>query len=78
MDKYKLLERIKNNPHSTNFNDFVKCIEKFGFVFVSQVGSHKKYIREGIPEFVDIQNKKGKAKHYQIKQFVKLVNKYNL
>ena len=71
-----MLEKIKNNPHSTNFNDFVKCITKFGFVFISQKGSHKKFRKDKL-EMI-IQKKGNKAKAYQIKQFSDLVIKYNL
>ncbi len=81
MDKYKLLEKIKNNPHSTNFNDFVKCIEKFGFEKIQRKTSgshHHKYFNDTINEILNIQPVKGKAKDYQIKQFVEIVEKFNL
>ena len=59
MDKYKLLEKIKNNLYNTNFNDFVKCIGKFGFTLDRQKGtSHILYKKEGITENVNIQNHK--------------------
>jgi hypothetical protein len=32
----------------------------------------------GIPEIVNIQNDNGKAKSYQVKQFLSLIEKYNL
>jgi predicted RNA binding protein YcfA (HicA-like mRNA interferase family) len=76
MDKYKLLEKIKNNKHNTSFDDFVKCITKFGFVFISQKGSHKKFKKDKL-EMI-LQKKGSKAKAYQIKQFSDLVSKYNL
>jgi predicted RNA binding protein YcfA (HicA-like mRNA interferase family) len=78
MDKYKLLEKIKNSPNNTRLDEFEKCIKKFGFVFDRQKGSHKIYVRNDIQEFVNIQSRKGKAKPEQISEFVKIVNKYKL
>ena len=41
-------------------------------------GSHHILSRPGIPELVNLQNVHGQAKPYQIRQFVKLVEKYNM
>ncbi|GAG04196.1 unnamed protein product, partial [marine sediment metagenome] len=36
------------------------------------------FIHPDIPELVNLQNVKGKAKPYQIKQLMKITEKYNL
>ena len=73
-----MLEKIKNSPHNTSFDDFIRCIKKFEFYFRKQEGSHQKYKQDGIEEELIVQSQKGKAKAYQIKQFIKLVGKYDL
>jgi len=35
-------------------------------------------VKEGIKELLNFQNVGGKAKPYQVKQFLKIVEKYNL
>ena len=56
----------------------LKLIEAFGFELSRVNGSHQIFSRTDIPELVNIQNVKGKAKPYQIQQFLILVEKYNL
>lgn len=56
----------------------LKLIEAFGFELSRVNGSHHIFSRTDIPELVNIQNVKGKAKPYQIQQFLILVEKYNL
>lgn len=52
--------------------------EAFGFRFRGGKGSHRIYVRKGITELLNFQNVNGKAKPYQVKQFIKIVEKYNL
>ena len=41
-------------------------------------GSHRVYVREGVKEILNFQNVKGKAKPYQVRQFLKVIENYNL
>jgi hypothetical protein len=41
-------------------------------------GSHYIYAHPDVRELVNLQNDRGKAKPYQIRQFLKLVEEYNL
>lgn len=41
-------------------------------------GSHHLFGRSGVIELINVQNVGGKAKPYQIRQFLKIVEKYNL
>ena len=36
------------------------------------------YVKEGVVELLNFQNVNGKAKSYQVKQFIKIIEKYNL
>ena len=78
MNKKKFLRQIINNQQNVSFNDFIKLIESFGFKLDRIKGSHHIFIHEGIRELINIQNVKGQVKPYQINQFLKLVERYNL
>jgi predicted RNA binding protein YcfA (HicA-like mRNA interferase family) len=53
-------------------------IEAFGFELTRVSGSHNIFKRNGVKELINVQNVNGKAKPYQIKQFLMLVERYNL
>ncbi|MHA1364431.1 MAG: type II toxin-antitoxin system HicA family toxin, partial [Candidatus Freyarchaeota archaeon] len=55
-----------------------RIVEIFGFRFRGGRGSHRIYVRDGINEMLNFQNVGGKAKPYQVKQFIKIVEKHNL
>lgn len=64
--------------YNISFRDFVSIIEKFGFRRIRTNGSHNIFKHSKVQELINIQNVRGQAKPYQIKQFFKLVEKYNL
>ena len=72
----KLIEQMKESPKNINFNDLCKlCIHYFGEP--RQKGtSHMIYKTpwQGDPR-VNIQNSKGKAKSYQVKQVLLSIEK---
>lgn len=78
MKKLKLLQRLLVNQKNVKFNDAVSCAEAFGFRLDRINGSHHIFVHNEIPELVNLQSVKGKAKSYQIKQLLQLVEKYNL
>jgi len=78
VNKRKLLTKILASPANTRFSDMVGLVEAFGFRLSRVNGSHHIFVHPDIPELVNIQNVKGKAKPYQIRQFLKLVERYNL
>jgi len=78
MDKRRLFEELKNNPKNVRFERLCKTAEAFGFRFRGGKGSHRIYVRTGIREMLNFQNVGGKAKPYQVRQFIKIVEKYNL
>ena len=41
-------------------------------------GGHHIFLHPDLPELINLQNVKGKAKPYQIKQLLKIIEKYNL
>lgn len=78
VSKRKLLQRLLSGSRNIRFSDAVACVEAFGFRLARVSGSHHIFVHQEIPELVNLQNVKGKAKPYQIKQFLKLVERYNL
>lgn len=79
MDKIqKLLNKINNNPYNVRFKDICKLTEAFGFTYKGGKGSHRVYSRKGVREILNFQNVKGKVKPYQVKQYLKLIQEYNL
>lgn len=78
LNKRKLFVQILTNCKNIKYNDFVTLIESFGFEYIRSNGSHNMYQHKTIPEIINIQNRNGEAKPYQIKQFLAIVEKYNL
>ena len=78
MNKQKLLEKLKNSQKNVRYGDFVMLINAFGFEYDRTRGSHNTYMHLGIHKVINIQNNKGQAKPYQIKQFLEIINECNL
>ena len=78
MNKRKLLQKLENSQKNIRYGDFVALIEAFGFRRTRGEGSHEIYRREGVADLVSIQSNKGKAKAYQVRQFLSLIEIYNL
>lgn len=77
--KRKLLLRALNNPGGLRFAEFVALIEAFGFSLDRRRGSHRLFVRERVPEFVNVQPRSdGKAKAEQVREFLKLVETHDL
>lgn len=78
MKPQKLLDKILAGTQNVSFDDFCKLVEAFGFRLSRVTGSHHIFTHPTVPELVNLQDIKGKAKSYQIRQFLKLVEEYNL
>ena len=78
MNPEKLLKQILAGKKGIRFQDFSHMVEAFGFRLDRVNGSHNIYKKEGISEFINIQNFKGEAKPYQVRQFLNLIEKYGL
>lgn len=56
----------------------LRLTEEFGFELMRISGSHHILSHPGIPDLVNLQQVRGEAKPYQIRQFLRLVERYNL
>ena len=60
------------------FDDARRLLEALGFDELRVRGSHHVYARSGIAEQLNIQDRGGRAKPYQLRQLVALVRRYDL
>jgi hypothetical protein len=74
----KILARALSNPGGLKFSEARRLAEAFGFVHQRTSGSHFIFTHPGIPELINLQDVRGQAKAYQIRQLLKLVERYNL
>lgn len=79
MNRRKLLLRLsRGHIQNVSFEDITNLVEGFGFALARRSGSHHIFSRPDIPEVINLQDIKGQAKPYQIRQLLKLVERYNL
>jgi predicted RNA binding protein YcfA (HicA-like mRNA interferase family) len=78
MKKQKLLQKALSRPKNIRFNEIVTLAEAFGFHLSRVKGSHHIFVHPQVRELVNLQNVGGKAKPYQVRQFLRLVERYNL
>ncbi len=78
MRRRRLLQRLsEGNVRNVRFRDFASLVEAFGFRLIRVAGSHYIYGRDGVPKLINIQDDHGEAKAYQVRQFLRLVERYN-
>lgn len=75
LDSARLLADLEENPNNVSFSDLEKLCEQY-FGHPRKNGSHQIYRTPwaGDPR-INIQNKNGKAKPYQVKQVVAAIRK---
>jgi predicted RNA binding protein YcfA (HicA-like mRNA interferase family) len=78
MKKRKLLERTLTGSKNVRFDEMVSLVEAFGFHLSRISGSHHIFVHPDVQELVNLQDVGGKAKPYQIRQFLRLVERSNL
>ena len=79
MNRRRLLRRLAAGAFkNVAFSDLKNLVEGFGFWLDRVSGSHHIFVHPDIPELVNLQEVKGEAKPYQIRQFLRLVERHNL
>ncbi|HEY1990756.1 MAG TPA: type II toxin-antitoxin system HicA family toxin [Acidimicrobiales bacterium] len=63
---------------NVSFIDAQRLAEALGFELLRVAGSHHLYARAGIPEQLNLQERPGQAKPYQLRQLVTLIRRYDL
>jgi len=78
MRKHKLLDKALNSPTNLQLSEMVALIKAFGFHLSRTTGSHHIFVHQEVRELVNIQDVNGGVKPYQVRQFLRLVERYNL
>ncbi len=75
----RLLARVaRGDLANVSFSDMRRLVEAFGFELRRTSGSHHVFVHPEVPELVNLQDVRGQAKPYQIRQFLRLVERYAL
>lgn len=72
----KLLNKAKNNPDGLSFYEFQILMSRNGWNMDHQSGSHQIWY-SGTGYRISVQNRAGKAKGYQVKQFLVRLEEQN-
>ena len=78
MKKRKLLQKLLAGSENIRFSEASACAESFGFQLSRVSGSHHIYLHPQVTELVNLQNVRGKAKPYQVRQLRQIIERYNL
>ena len=79
MDPRRLLIRLaRGDVANVSFSDMLRLVESFGFELRRTSGSHHIFVHADVPELLNLQDVRGQAKPYQIRQFLRLVERYAL
>lgn len=75
----RLLQRIlRGGVGNVDFEDLVRLVVALGFQEVGGRGSHRVFARPDVRELLNLQENKGQAKPYQVRQVVAVVRRYDL
>jgi predicted RNA binding protein YcfA (HicA-like mRNA interferase family) len=79
MDERKLLTRLARGAvTNVAFADLCNLAEGLGFELRRVSGSHHVFSHSAIPQLINLQSVRGQAKPYQIRQLMRLVERYDL
>ncbi len=78
MNKKRFLRKLLSGSRNVRFADMLTLVGAFGFTVARIKGSHHICIHPDVDEPVNLQEVNGQAKPYQIRQFLKLIERYDL
>jgi predicted RNA binding protein YcfA (HicA-like mRNA interferase family) len=79
MDERKLLKRLARGAvANVAFADLCNLAEGLGFELCRVSGSHHVFAHPDVPQLINLQSVRGQAKPYQIRQLLRLVERYDL
>ncbi len=79
MNRKKLLGRLSRGElRNVAFGDIVNLVEGFGFHLDRIQGSHHIFKHSLVSEMLNLQEVRGEAKPYQIRQLLRIVERHNL
>jgi predicted RNA binding protein YcfA (HicA-like mRNA interferase family) len=78
MNRKKLLQKALSSPANFRFDEVCDLALAFGFHLSRVKGSHHIFAHPNVHKLLNLQEVKGKAKPYQVRQLLALVEEYNL
>jgi predicted RNA binding protein YcfA (HicA-like mRNA interferase family) len=79
MDNRRLLTRLaRGDVRNVRFADLCRLVEALGFQCRRVRGSHHVFAHSDVPELINLQEVGGQAKPYQVRQLLRLVERYDL
>lgn len=79
MNRRELLRRLRVGAvHNVSFSDLQALAEGCGFQLIRVKGSHHLYHHPSVPRTLNLQPEGKQAKGYQVRQFLSLLDRYNL
>ena len=79
MRRSRLLKRlVEGNLRNVSFADLLDLAQGFGFRLERVSGSHRILTHPALPELLNLQEVRGEAKPYQIRQLLHTVERYDL
>ncbi|HXN37980.1 MAG TPA: type II toxin-antitoxin system HicA family toxin [Solirubrobacteraceae bacterium] len=79
MDERMLLARLARGAvANVAFSDLCGLAEALGFELRRVAGSHHVFAHPDIPQLINLQAVRGQAKPYQVRQLLRLVERYDL
>jgi predicted RNA binding protein YcfA (HicA-like mRNA interferase family) len=78
MNPGKLLRKALSSPANLRFEEICALAKALGFRLSRISGSHHIFVHPAARELLNLQNVAGKAKPYQVRQLLDLVERYNL
>lgn len=78
MNKQKLLAKALAGSKNLRFTEAVALAKAFGYRLTRTKGSHHIFVHPKIKELINLQEVGGKAKPYQVRQLLDIVERYNL
>jgi predicted RNA binding protein YcfA (HicA-like mRNA interferase family) len=75
----RLLARLaRGDIANVGFAEMRRLVEAFGFALARTKGSQHVFVHPDVGELINLQDADGQAKPYQIRQFLRLVERYAL
>ena len=78
LNPHKLLRKALASSANLRFEEVCSLARAFGFYQSRVRGDHHIFVHPGVRELVNLQDVRGKAKPYQVRQLLQLVERYNL
>lgn len=73
----RLLDAARGNPAAVRYSALLHLVHAVGYTLARQSGSHQIFTAPGLP-LINLQREAGKAKPYQVRQVLAIIDAYHL